>query len=136
MPARLLHVIIHANSVPQASAQDGIARLRAAGCKIILSHVGHDMDLFNHLTPGQVDYVMLDPEMISSVHVNLMDEMMVTIVQGHAQRLGIKTIAGPTSQALMMDTLSGIGVDLIYGDLIAHNQPIELMLNTSYFAIN
>jgi len=136
MPARLLHVIIHANSVPQASAQDGIARLRAAGCKIILSHVGHDMDLFNHLTPGQVDYVMLDPEIISSVHVNLMDEMMVTIVQGHAQRLGIKTIAGPTSQALMMDTLSSIGVDLIYGDLIAHNQPIELMLNTSYFAIN
>ncbi|ALR77334.1 diguanylate cyclase [[Enterobacter] lignolyticus] len=136
VPPRLLHLIMHADCLPQAGVQDGIARLRAAGCKIILSHVGQDMDLFNHLTPGQVDYVMLDPEIISNVHVNLMDEMMVTIVQGHAQRLGMKTIAGPTNQALMMDTLSGIGVDLIYGDLIAHNQPIELMLNTSYFAIN
>jgi EAL domain-containing protein (putative c-di-GMP-specific phosphodiesterase class I) len=65
-----------------------------------------------------------------------MDEMMVTIVQGHAQRLGMKTIAGPTNQALMMDTLSGIGVDLIYGDSIAANQPLEVVLNTSYFAIN
>jgi hypothetical protein len=35
-----------------------------------------------------------------------------------------------------MDTLSGIGVDLIYGDSIAANQPLEVVLNTSYFAIN
>lgn len=79
---------------------------------------------------------MLDPELIGNVHASLMDEMMVTIVQGHAQRLGMKTIAGPTNQALMMDTLSGIGVDLIYGDSIAANQPLEVVLNTSYFAIN
>jgi EAL domain-containing protein (putative c-di-GMP-specific phosphodiesterase class I) len=65
-----------------------------------------------------------------------MDEMMVTIMQGHAQRLGLKTIAGPTHQALTMDTLSGIGVDFIYGDTIAANQPLELVLNSSYFAIN
>lgn len=136
MPARLLHLIIHVDSLAHAGVQDGLARLRAAGCKIILSHVGHDMELFNHLMPGQADYIMFDPDIISNVHVNLMDEMMVTIVQGHAQRLGMKTIAGPTNQALMMDTLSGIGVDLIYGDLIAHSQPIEMMLNTSYFAIN
>jgi len=37
---------------------------------------------------------------------------------------------------LMMDTLSGIGIDYIYGDCIAEPQPLELLLNTSYFAIN
>ncbi len=43
-----------------------------------------------------------------------MDEMLITIIQGHAQRLGMKTIAGPVVLPLVMDTLSGIGVDLIY----------------------
>lgn len=36
----------------------------------------------------------------------------------------------------MMDTLSGIGVDFIYGDTIGEAQPLDLLLNTSYFAIN
>jgi len=35
-----------------------------------------------------------------------------------------------------MDTLSGIGIDLIFGDTISQPQPLDMMLNTSYFAIN
>jgi len=136
MPSRLLHLVFNASSLAQSGVQEGLDQLRHAGCKIIISQVGQDLDLFEHLKAGIADYVMLDPELIGNVHASLMDEMMVTIVQGHAQRLGMKTIAGPTNQALMMDTLSGIGVDLIYGDSIAANQPLEVVLNTSYFAIN
>lgn len=47
-----------------------------------------------------------------------------------------KTIAGPVQLPLIMDTLSGIGVDMIYGDIIADAQPLDLLLNTSNFAIN
>nr|VUD24581.1 PAS domain-containing protein [Salmonella sp. NCTC 7297] len=36
----------------------------------------------------------------------------------------------------LLDTLSRIGVDLIYGDTIAEAQPLDLLLNTSYFAIH
>ncbi|WP_411561516.1 hypothetical protein, partial [Salmonella enterica] len=36
----------------------------------------------------------------------------------------------------VLDTLSRIGVDLIYGDTIAEAQPLDLLLNTSYFAIH
>ncbi|MCS2161528.1 diguanylate cyclase [Scandinavium sp. H11S7] len=136
MPARLLHLVFNASSLAQSGVQEGLEKLRHAGCKIIISQVGQDLDLFEHLKAGTADYVMFDPELIGNVHASLMDEMMVTIVQGHAQRLGMKTIAGPTNQALMMDTLSGIGVDLIYGDSIAANQPLEVVLNTGYFAIN
>jgi len=62
--------------------------------------------------------------------------MMVTIIHGHAQRLGLRSIAGPADQPLVMDTLSGIGIDLIFGDTIAALQPLDLLLNNSYFAIN
>jgi threonine dehydratase len=108
----------------------------AAGERVVLSQVGRDMNILNQLSAQMADYLMLDAEVVTNVYGNLMDEMMVTIVQGHAQRLGMKTIAGPCNQPIMMDTLSGIGIDFIYGDTIAEPQPLDLLLNTSYFAIN
>nr|WP_318381051.1 diguanylate cyclase [uncultured Enterobacter sp.] len=138
MPGRLLHFVIHADTLLRADASigEGLQKLRHAGCRIILSHVGRDLEIFNHLSPHMADYVLLEQELVTNVHGNLMDEMMVTIIQGHAQRLGLKSIAGPTHQPMMMDTLSGIGIDYIYGDTISQPQPLDLILNTSFFAIN
>lgn len=138
LQGRLLHLVIPVETLQNqdVNIQNGLQKLRLAGCRIVLCHVGRNMDVFNHLTPHMADYLLLDPELVTNVHGNLMDEMMVSIIQGHAQRLGMKTIAGPSNQPLMMDTLSGIGIDYIYGDCIAEPQPLELLLNTSYFAIN
>lgn len=138
MPGRLLHLVIASDVVcnPDENLQRGLQKLRQAGCRVIFSQIGRDMNVFSHLSPNMADYLMLDAEVVSNVYGNLMDEMMVTIVQGHAQRLGMKTIAGPCNQPIMMDTLSGIGIDFIYGDTIAEPQPLDLLLNTSYFAIN
>lgn len=138
MPGRLLHLVIPADALVREGHTriENLRRLRHAGCRIILSRVGHDLDVFERITPHMADYLLLEPELVSNVHGNLMDEMMVTIIQGHAQRLGLKSIAGPTHQPMMMDTLSGIGIDLIYGDTISQAHPLDLMLNTSYFAIN
>ena len=111
-------------------------RSRNAGCRVIVSQVGRDMDIFNQLNRQMCDYVMIAPELVMDVHTNLMDEMMVTIIQGHAQRLGLKCIAGPADQAMIMDTLSGIGIDMIWGDTIAQTQPLDMLLNQGYFGIN
>lgn len=136
MSARRLHLMITVDSLSHPGAQSALARLRQAGCRMILCQSGQDLALFERLSVGSLDYILLDPDIISNVHASLMDEMMVTIVQGHAQRLGIKTIAGPANQALLMDTLTGIGIDLIYGDTISQNLPLEMVLSNSYFAIN
>lgn len=138
LPGRLLHLVISVEVVrnPDESVQRNLQKLRHAGCRVVLSQVGRDMNDINHLSPNMADYLMLDTDVIANVHGNLMDEMMVTIIQGHAQRLGMKTLAGPCNQPIMMDTLSGIGIDFIYGDTIGEAQPLELLLNTSYFAIN
>ncbi|MGP3592527.1 diguanylate cyclase [Vagococcus sp. WN89Y] len=138
MPGRLLHLVIHADAIlrEEKIISDNLKRLRHAGCRIILSHIGHDLEVFNHLSAQMADYLLLDAALVANMHGNLLDEMMVTIIQGHAQRLGMKSIAGPTHQPVMMDTLSGIGIDLIYGDIISQPQPLDLMLSSSYFAIN
>ncbi len=131
LPARLLHLIIpaeaifdHAESVQNCGWRDvGSYSVRWAEiCKI-----------FNSLKANMADYLLLDGELCANVQGNLMDEMLITIIQGHAQRLGMKTIAGPVVLPLVMDTLSGIGVDLIYGDVIANAQPLDLLVNSELF---
>ena len=102
----------------------------------MLSQVGRDLELFDKLKYHIVDYLLLDSELSASAHGDLIDEMWVSIIQGHAQRLDIKSIAGPVQLPLIMDALSGIGIDMIYGDIIANAQPLDLLLNTSNFAIN
>ncbi|WP_148872531.1 EAL domain-containing protein, partial [Serratia marcescens] len=72
MPARLLHLVFSAESLMHTGVQEGLNSLRQAGCKIIISQVGQDLALFEHLTPGGADYLMLDPEIIGNVHTNLM----------------------------------------------------------------
>lgn len=135
---RLLHLVVNVSvlALEDEHTRNNLDKLRLAGCRIILSHVGRDMEVFNHLSAQMADYLLLDPDLVVNVHANLMDEMLVTIIQGHARRLGIKTIAGPSNQPIMMDTLSGIGIDYIFGNTIGEPQPLELLLNTSYFAIN
>ena len=134
LPPRLLHLIIPAEAVFDHA--ESVQKLRLAGCRIVLSQVGRDLQIFNTLKANMADYLLLDGELCASVQGNLMDEMLITIIQGHAQRLGVKTIAGPVVLPLVTDTFSGIGVDLIYGDVIADAQPLDLLVNNSYFAIN
>lgn len=134
LPSRLLHLIIPAEAIFDHA--ENMHKLRLAGCRIVLSQVGRDLQLFNTLKANMADYLLLDGELCASVQGNLMDEMLISIIQGHAQRLGVKTIAGPVALPLVMDTLSGMGVDLIYGDVIADAQPLDLLINSSYFAIN
>lgn len=138
LPPRLLHLTIPASvfKTNPTQAISALHRLRQYGCRIILSQVGRDLELFDNLKYRIVDYLLLDSELSASAPGNLIDEMWVSIIQGHAQRLDIKTIAGPVQLPLIMDTLSGIGVDMIYGDIIADAQPLDLLLNTSNFAIN
>ncbi|EFR7301881.1 PAS domain S-box protein [Salmonella enterica] len=138
LPPRLLHLIIPADVIVKQAqtAAATLRKLRQRGCQVILSHVGRDLQLFNLLPPHIVDYLLLDSDLIANVHESLMDEMLTSIIQGHAQHLDIKTLAGPVQNPQVLDTLSRIGVDLIYGDTIAEAQPLDLLLNTSYFAIH
>lgn len=93
LPPRLLHLIIPADAILDHA--ESVQKLRLAGCRIVFSQVGRDLQIFNSLKANMADYLLLDGELCANVQGNLMDEMLITIIQGHAQRLGMKTIAGP-----------------------------------------
>jgi diguanylate cyclase (GGDEF)-like protein/PAS domain S-box-containing protein len=138
LPARLLHLQIDSKSVLAEDERHAanLRRLRDSGCQLVLTHVGRDLELFDKISRQIFSYIIIDNELIQNVHCNLMDEMMVTIIHGHAQRLMLHSIAGPADLPMVMDTLSGVGIDLIFGEAISAPQPLPVLLNTSYFAIN
>lgn len=112
-----------------------IGRLRAAGSRIVLRDFGRNLDAFNQLPADEIDYLILASELVANVHCNLLDEMMVSIIHGHAQRLGIRTLAGPVELPVALTTLAGIGIDVVWGDAIAPRQPLSALLVNTWFAI-
>lgn len=138
LPARLLHLQVGCEVLmtEDGHIRENLQRLRRLGCQLVLTQVGRDLDIFDKISRQDFSYLIVDSELIQNIHCNLMDEMMVTIAHGHAQRLKIQTIAGPADMPLVMDTLSGIGIDMIYGETISIAQPLGMLINTSYFAIN
>lgn len=94
LPPRLLHLTVPASVIKTNPTQaiSALHRLRQYGCRIVLSQVGRDLELFDNLKYRIVDYLLLDSELSASAPGNLIDEMWMSIIQGHAQRLDIKTI--------------------------------------------
>ena len=134
LPPRLLHLIIPADAILDHA--ESVQKTAAGGMSDSAQPGGPRSANLQLAESEYGNYLLLDGELCANVQGNLMDEMLITIIQGHAQQLGMKTIAGPVVLPLVMDTLSGIGVDLIYGDVIADAQPLDLLVNSSYFAIN
>lgn len=133
----LLWFMLESEAMLEAHEQlhNNIARLRQLGCGIILRNFGRNLDAFALLPADEIDYLMLSADLVSNIHCNLMDEMMVSIIYGHAQRLNIATIAGPVELPLALATLTTIGVDVAWGSAVASREPLHALLNHSYFAI-
>lgn len=138
MPARLLHLSVSSDALSQASPQmnDNLRKLHKAGCRLLLSHVNRAPEMLNTLNRQLFEYVMIDSDLMVNIHDNVMNEMMVSIIHGHAHRLSLRSIAGPAETQQQFETLSALGIDLMFGEAVATAQPLDVLLSQSYFAIN
>ncbi|ELY2667281.1 diguanylate cyclase [Cronobacter sakazakii] len=138
LPPRLLHLVIDSDVLMQdaTQARRQLARLREAGCRVVLSHIGRELEVFEHLSASSADYIMVASDLVADAHASLMDEMLLTIVMGNARRLGLQTIAGPADQQSLLETLANVGIDLVFGETVAQTQALSARLATSYFAIH
>ncbi|WP_105737653.1 diguanylate cyclase [Cronobacter dublinensis] len=138
LPPRLLHFIVSSEVLTQdaATARRQLLRLREAGCRVVLSHVGRELEVFEHICAQCADYIMVASDLVMDAHASLMDEMLLTIVMGNARRLGLEAIAGPADQQSLLETLASMGIDLVYGETVAQTQSLAARLATSYFSIH
>jgi len=112
-----------------------LMQLRQCGCRIVLQHFGRNLDAFNLLSDEVVDYLVLAPELVANVHTNLMDEMLLTIIQGLATQRSISVLAGPISVPSVLSTLATLDVDGVWGSAVAERQPLRSLAEDRIFAI-
>ena len=112
-----------------------LLRLRQQGCRILLRDFGRNLEAFEQMPHELIDFIQLAPDITVNVHFNLMDEMLVSIIQGQAQRLNIATVAGPVELSMALATLGGIGIDGVWGDAVNGCEPLSYLLENSFFAI-
>ncbi|MGD8162202.1 diguanylate cyclase domain-containing protein [Pantoea sp. FN0307] len=112
-----------------------LQHLRQQGCRILLRDFGRNLDLFKQIAHEQIDFIQLSPDLTANVHFNLMDEMLVSIIHGQAQRLNIATVAGPVDLAMALSTLNSIGINGVWGDALSSCVPLNTLLENSFFAI-
>lgn len=112
-----------------------LLQLRECGCRIALHHFGRNLDAFNLLSDEVVDYLVLAPELVANAHTSLMDEMLLTIIQGQATQRHISVLAGPVSVPAVLSTLADLDVDGVWGSAVTERQPLRSLAEDRLFAI-
>lgn len=112
-----------------------LLQLRQCGCRIVLQQFGRNLDAFNQLSDELVDCLVLAPELVTNVHNNLMDEMLLTLIQGQAAQRNIALLAGPVSVPAVLTALAGLDVDGVWGSAVADRQPLSILAEARFFAI-
>nr|WP_154324756.1 diguanylate cyclase [Pantoea sp. 201603H] len=129
-PATQLYFLLDAEMLPTEHLvqQKNIARLRALGCRFVLRNFCNNLNALNLLRADHIDFLMFNANLIANVHFNLMDEMMVSIIHGHAHRLNIATIAGPLTLPASLATFTTLGIDMAWGEAVAVREPLKALL--------
>ncbi|WP_253073383.1 EAL domain-containing protein [Sodalis ligni] len=115
--------------------QAPLQRLRRQGNQLMLDQFGDNFSAFNKLPTGTIDYIKLPNRFVHSLHNSQMDEMMVTIINGHIHRLNARSIAGPAHLPAVLEKLCLLGIDMAEGDSISRAIPLTAMLDSGYAAI-
>lgn len=110
-----------------------LAKLQELGCQLIVKEFGHNLNDFELLAEHTINYLKFNSDLIAHIHINQMDEVLVSIINGTAQRAGIATLAGPAELPPILSKLIAIGVDLADGEAIGRTQPLSEVLNSGYF---
>ncbi|AVX37243.1 diguanylate cyclase [Yersinia massiliensis] len=137
LPPQSLYWMVDESSLLQYPFAIGnfLAKLQEMGCQLIVKEFGHNLNDFELLAEHTINYLKFNRDLIAHIHINQMDEVLVSIINGTAQRANIATLAGPADLPPILNKLTAIGVDLADGETIGRTQPLSEVLNSGYFAI-
>ncbi|AJR00320.1 hypothetical protein F652_2330 [Enterobacteriaceae bacterium bta3-1] len=119
-----------------AQSQPALNALSELGCRLIVEDFGRNLSAIERLESVNIEYVMITPTLITNVHCNQMDEVLVSIIHGNAWRHGAQTIAGPADIQATLLTLDSIKIDLAFGNMIQEVKPLTAVLEDGYFGMN
>ncbi|QPR29488.1 diguanylate cyclase [Edwardsiella hoshinae] len=116
----------------QAHTAPALNALRRYGCRLIAEGFERHLESIARLEHCQVDYVIANSGLVSQVHANRMDEMMLSLLHTQAHSYGIQTIAGPAELPATLATLNMLGIDLLFGSCL--HPPLTLQQQLTQLA--
>lgn len=137
LPANTLYLMVDETVIlDNAHGSAAFIRgLQALGCKLIVNGFGRNLNAFEQLDDQIIDFIRIDERFITEVHCNQMDELMVSMLNAAAHRNNIQTLAGPADLQVTLNALTTIGIDLVVGNTLALEQPLNQLLDSGYFGI-
>lgn len=138
LPTSRLLIRVPESAVNEDYAQSlpALKALSELGCRLIVEDFGRNLSAIERLESVNIEYVMITPTLITNVHCNQMDEVLVSIIHGNAWRHGAQTIAGPADILATLLTLDSIKIDLAFGNMIQEVKPLTAVLEDGYFGMN
>lgn len=117
---------------PETAAQT-LARLNELGVMLCLDGFGTGGATLAHLKRFPLDGLKLDRTFVTDIADNAVDRGIAEAVISLAHALGIQVIAGGVDTREQAQTLGKTGVDLVQGVFHGSPQPLDELLQTSFF---
>jgi len=99
-----------------------INEIRGFGCQFALDDFGSGLSSFSYLKTLPVDYLKIDGSFVRDIEVDPMNFAIVQAINEIGHVAGLHTIAEFVENEETLDSLRGIGVDIVQGYCIARPQ--------------
>lgn len=111
-----------------AAASRFIAKVRAAGCAVVLDDFGSGLSSFAYLRQFPVDGLKIDGGFIRQITTSAVDRVIVESINAIGHRLGTVTVAEQVEDAETLALVRAMGIDQAQGFAVGRPRPLDSML--------
>jgi diguanylate cyclase (GGDEF)-like protein/PAS domain S-box-containing protein len=108
-----------------AAASRFVAKVRAAGCAVVLDDFGSGLSSFAYLRQFPVDGLKIDGGFIRQITTSAVDRVIVESINAIGHRLGTVTVAEQVEDAETLALVRAMGIDQAQGFAVGRPRPLD-----------
>lgn len=136
-PNRLtLEVVEHTPAFNGVAFQQALQRLREIGVRIALDDIGLGSSNYKMMLDCRPDYFKIDKYLIQGCHSDFPRKAVVKSVVTLAQALGSHVVAEGVEEVDDLETVTGLGIELIQGYLFGKPMPVGALLSSELMKLH
>ncbi len=110
-----------------AAASRFVAKVRAAGCAVVLDDFGSGLSSFAYLRQFPVDGLKIDGGFIRQITTSAVDRVIVESINAIGHRLGTVTVAEQVEDAETLALVRAMGIDQAQGFAVGRPRPLDAL---------
>ncbi|OWJ66731.1 PAS domain-containing protein [Inquilinus limosus] len=110
-----------------AAASRFVAKVRAAGCAVVLDDFGSGLSSFAYLRQFPVDGLKIDGGFIRQITTSAVDRVIVESINAIGHRLGTVTVAEQVEDEETLALVRAMGIDQAQGFAVGRPRPLDAL---------